>query len=649
MKVFSINTVILFCLIVFFINCGGSADEKKLGNLYNDYHKALQQEDIDALKSSITAERQKELLGEGVSFKLEMIKELLPGDIKITKTTISGDNAELETEGKHGNQKMTGKVKFLKEGGQWKIDKEDWQMTIELSGDQPGTGFMGDVQSFMADPKKLPQVQQTLTGHQGEVTNLAFTPDGLYLVSASYGDYSLRVWDPYTGQELSKARTPKRVRSIAVSSDGSFILTADAYNNLMRWPLDQGTIGPVEPLVTGCGDSLALSPKGKYIAITGWKRPVLIWSFDKRQVIEKIGKNPDRRVLFFSPSGTLLVGGGEGNSYSIWDTRKWKEKRYRVNKVTKDSGISSIDISRDETHMATGHSDSSIVIFDFKKRRELHNFYVRDAATRAVKFSPDTKLLATAQQDKKIYLWEVKTARRLAVLAQHSDVPVSLAFSPDGRVLASGGEDRKILIWSSGPPKQPSSVPARTPAPGAAKPEMVEVEGEPNHIKDPDAPRFTRSWKTKGEVSIETEQTEDGDNHLFVIRYSGMIRQDVPVGDSTGRYALLIAWASSERVIESGDQTGRPYLYGYMLNKSDNKKINAYLKDQEMLLSSTTADEWGVIYGIFPVPPGTGAIRFFMQQADGHEPQNGSAARFDEPGVFLFFTEKEAQAFVKKY
>lgn len=635
-------------MMVLFINCGGGAgDEKELENLYRDYHKALQKEDTEALKGFITSQRQKELLGEGASFKLKIIKELIPPDIEITKTNISGNKAELEVEGKKDNQKMTGKVNFLKESSGWKIDKENWQMTIEM-----GAGRAGP---FIKDPKKPPRVQQVLSGHQGEVTNLAFTPDGFYLVSVSYGDFSLRVWDPAAGEELSNARTPKRVRGMAILPDGSGILTADAYNKIIFWPLRQGTIGTPETLARDAGDALAISPDGKNVVTAGWNRPFQVWDFEKSTVIETLEKKSQLRVLAFSPSGKWLACGGKGNTFSIWNTKKWNDKTYRVRKVMNNSGVSSIDITADEKYLATGHSDSSIVIFDLEEREELHNFYVRDAAAMAVKFTLDGKYLATAQYDKKIYLWETKTRKRTAVLSRHTDVPVSLAFNPNGNIMASGGEDRKIILWSADPlaltvRKPPPATPAAaTGATAPLGPVTEEVDGVPNLIKYPDAGRFNKSWNTKGEVSVEMEQTEDGDNYLFAIRYCGMIWQDAVLKETAGRYALLIAWASSERINADREQTGLPYLYGYMLNKKDHNKIDAYLKGQQMLLSGTTPDEWEVIYGIFEIPPETGAIRFFMQQADGREPQNGSAARFDQPGLFLFNSIDEAREFAGKY
>jgi WD40 repeat protein len=653
--------VIICGLAILFAGCGGGEGEN-LSQVYRDYHKALQQEDLAALKRYISSGRQEEMLGEGADLKIKLIKEMLPQDINVTKTTVSGHTAVLEVEGKMGKQRMTGSVEFLQEEGQWKIAKENWQINIEMESEEGPSRFSGPVQPFLPDPKILPQVRQTLSGHQGEVTALAFTPDNRYLVSAGYGDYSLRVWDPFTGAEVANSRTPNRVRSLAMVPDGSGVLTADAYNDIILWPLSNGTPGEPQTLLKEAGDAVAISPDGKTIATAGWKRPVRLFALETGKMLDTLISEGLIRVLTFSAAGDILVGGGDGATFHIWDTKKWKDKTYKVGKVMQGSGISSIDISRDGKVMVTGHTDSSIAIFDLQKRRELHNFFVRDAATMAVRFSPDCTLLATAHYDKSIYLWEVASAKRLGVLSRHREAVTSLAFAGDGGMLASGGEDRDIFLWSansfhapaatSTPGEESAAKPGPRPAPEVpdAPPAemMVEVEGQPNLIRFPDARRFTRHWQTKGEVSIEKD-AETEDNYNFIVRYSGMIWQDVPIKESTNRYALLIAWASSQRVNTDGDQTGLPYLYGYMLDRADSNKISAYLQGQQMMLSTNVPNEWGVIYGIFPVPPGTGAIRLFLQQADGGQPQNGSAARFDEPGVFLFDTRDEAEAFVKKY
>ena len=651
MKTFSKNVWIIYGLIFLLAGCGkGTTDGQDLSRMYHDYHNAIQEEDLEALKDFLTSGRQKEILGEGAGMKLKMAKEFLPSDINVTKTTVSGTTAVLEVEGRMQGQKMTGTVEFLKEEEEWKISKENWTMTLEMDAGQ-STGFAAAAEPFIKDPKEPPRPYKILTGHQGNISGLAFTPDSRFLVSVGYGDYSLRVWDTVSGEEISTEKTQNRVRGLAMEPYGRSVLTADAYNNIILWPLENGIIGTSRVLNRNAGDKLAVSPDGKYFVTTGWKKPLQLWDFQDGTLIKKLTGDTNLRTLTFSKSGKWLANGSKGNTYTLWNTKKWKPKEYRIRKVSKKSDVSSIDISSDEKYMATGHMDSSIVIFDLDERKELHNFYVRNAATWDVKFTPDCKYLATAQQDKTIYLWEVRTAKSVAKLKKHTEAVTCLAFSPDGTTLASAGEDRKIFLWRSGsfeeqPLEETPAVPSAPTTAPAPEPGIIEVEGRKNLIKNPYADQQKQSWKTKGDVFIWVDK--EG-NPYFAVTYSGMFWQDVPIPGSSGRWVLLIAWSSSERINQDDDQTGLPYLYGYMINSKDSRRIDAYLSGQNMVHSEQEPNEWGVIWGVFQVPGETGAIRFFMQQADGSSAQNGSAACFDDPGVFLFDTKEEARAFVDAY
>ena len=652
--------IIFICAILFMLaGCSNKpTDEEILAQTFSNYQKAIQDENSEALKGFISAERQKEMPVENAAMAIQMIKALLPTNIKITGTEISGNKALLKLEGLAQGQKTTGTVEFVKEGGIWKLSKEDWQMTLQFTenAESGSNNFNGPVETFMTDPRKPPEPQQILSGHQGEITRLAFTPDNRFLVSASYGDYSIRVWDPLTGEELSQAKTENRVRSMALTPDGTHILTADADQYIISWPLEEGIIGAPKTLVRDVGDILAISSNNKLVT-AGLQKKLQLWNDDDGSFIEEISDQQDTRSLVFSYSGKWLAAGGRGNQYTLWNTENWKQKSYKIKKVAKDSDIAAIDISRDDKYLATGHMDSSIVIFNLEEREELFNFYVRDAATWDVKFSPDGKLLATAQQDKHVYLWEVESSAHMAKLAKHTEAVHCLAFSPDGTTLASGGEDRQIILWRCGTlpvlPQNSGDVhipnantkPAPQPA-EESEPEMMELDGQKNLIKNPYGTQNLQFWQTKGDTFIELDEEA---NPYFVVRYNGVIWQEVPIRDAEGRWALLIAWASSERINPEDDHTGLPYLYGTMISRKEKNRIHTYLQEETMLHSLRKPNEWGLIWGIFPVPEDTGAIQFFMQQADGRSAQNGSAARFDEPGIFLFDSKEEAMDFVKRY
>jgi hypothetical protein len=171
-----------------------------------------------------------------------------------------------------------------------------------------------------------------------------------------------------------------------------------------------------------------------------------------------------------------------------------------------------------------------------------------------------------------------------------------------------------------------------------------------NLLLNPKANDGTDNWRAFG--NAEVEQSDDGD-WRFVVRNMGSFFQDVQLPeDAAGKYALLIGRVSSERIDPDGAITGLPSLYGYMMDGANPRggRILSYLQGQQMLCRAGTVNEWVTAWGIFKVPNGTQAIRFFLNQAQRKDvPQNGSAARFDDLGLYLFSTELEAEAFAQVY
>ena len=81
--------------------------------------------------------------------------------------------------------------------------------------------------------------------------------------------------------------------------------------------------------------------------------------------------------------------------------------------------------------------------------------------------------------------------------------------------------------------------------------------------------------------------------------------------------------------------------------------FTARLAARTMRLAAKAPGEWGVVWGAFRIPPGTGSLRLVLGQAAGSAPHDGSAAWFDDVGVFLFDSDEEARAavpvFEKRY
>ena len=181
----------------------------------------------------------------------------------------------------------------------------------------------------------------------------------------------------------------------------------------------------------------------------------------------------------------------------------------------------------------------------------------------------------------------------------------------------------------------------------------VPVRGQANLLRNPNADGGAEYWRASANSTVEEL---NGDN-VFVIRSDGSrienFQQDVDLTASdVGKYALLIGKGSSERINADAAITGLPYLYGYMMESNSplGGTINTYLQGQQMLGRSSTPNLRVKMFGIFRVPEGTVAIRFFMMQAERRGvPPNGSAARFDNVGLYLFESKQDAVNFASAY
>ena len=168
-----------------------------------------------------------------------------------------------------------------------------------------------------------------------------------------------------------------------------------------------------------------------------------------------------------------------------------------------------------------------------------------------------------------------------------------------------------------------------------------------NLLQNPDADQGATSWRAFGAATVEATP---GGNFCFVLRNGGYFIQDVELpDDAPGKYAVLIGNGSSERIESDGAITDLPYLYGYMMQAgpANGGRILEYLQGQQMLAQPNIAGAWVKMFGIFKVPENTKKIRFFLDQAlRKGVPHNGSAARFDNVGLYVFETKEEAETFV---
>lgn len=316
------------------------------------------------------------------------------------------------------------------------------------------------------------------------VRDVAFLLDGRHLVSAGYGDYSVRVWDAARGEEVQGIRTHHRPEAVLSLPNGE-VLVLDVYGLLRRFrPHPSGRLSwsRVASLEDGQGRQVALDPSGTLLAVTTVRSfaekeassTMAILRAHDLSVLRRVTVPLALRRPAFSASSRLLAAGSTGNTFVVWDLATGKAWLEVVPRVDARSDVGSVAFSPDERLLATGHMDSSITVWEVEARRLRHNFFVPDSSTWKVAFSPAGDLLVTAEQDGSIRLWDPVTAQPRGMLRGHQKGTRGVAFARDGR-MASFAEDGRIVLWQAeGAPAGREGAPAPA-ASGTSEPSPTEI------------------------------------------------------------------------------------------------------------------------------------------------------------------------------
>ncbi|MGB2824916.1 MAG: WD40 repeat domain-containing protein, partial [Phycisphaerae bacterium] len=276
-------------------------------------------------------------------------------------------------------------------------------------------GECGTVRLLSAESGKL---VRAFAGHENEVRDLAFLPNGTTLASAS-ADKTIRFWDVGTGCCVRALSVRAGINAVAISPDGKTVATATDEKAVAIWNIETGRAGGLLQGGHQAGiEAMAWSPDGKWVASGGGQGDgtACVWDAITKRRLHAIQPGFNAiGALAWSPDGQVLaIGDGQkkGKGAALWDVRSRK-----------------------------------IV-------RSLGEGFARK--TVALAWSPDGKKLAMRGQEC-VQAWRAHTGQAAEKFQVGWELS-GLAWSPDGSKLAACDPDRRIALWQAGDGKRLWSI-----------------------------------------------------------------------------------------------------------------------------------------------------------------------------------------------
>jgi len=213
------------------------------------------------------------------------------------------------------------------------------------------------------------------------------------------------VWDLETTKAIKTIDANASVESLALSPDGSLLVTGGEGGRVVVWNLQSESPIHEFDLQAGLVPSVAFSAEGHFVAACG-EGGIAAWELEGgRQIFKDMSS--DFECVTFNHAGTRLAFGGLGR-VRMYDTKTWEQTAELL-------------------------SDSSQVV--------------------GISFHYDDQRLATRSFDGIVKIWDVLTLQPMLTLrldrALGTD-PHDPIFSPDGQLLVAGRRGDGIFrLWST--------------------------------------------------------------------------------------------------------------------------------------------------------------------------------------------------------
>ncbi|KAG0168930.1 hypothetical protein DFQ30_004158 [Apophysomyces sp. BC1015] len=244
----------------------------------------------------------------------------------------------------------------------------------------------------------------TFYGHKGAVWSARLTREAHRAVTGS-ADFSAKVWDTFSGEELHSFAHQHIVRAVDFSADGTRIVTGGKEQKLRIFDLYRPDAPPLEAEGhTGAIKAVAWDEKRHTILSAGEDGCVRFWDLRTMREIANIPCSGPVSSMALSVDGKYVTW-ASGKTANFWNA---ESNNYEdITTHTLEKTVSSVSLHPDHTKFVAG-SDSDLWAhsYDFESGKELDVSKGHHGPIHTVSYSPDGEIYATGSEDGTIRLWQ---------------------------------------------------------------------------------------------------------------------------------------------------------------------------------------------------------------------------------------------------
>lgn len=255
----------------------------------------------------------------------------------------------------------------------------------------------------------------TFEGHKGAIWCARFDGDCSHVATAS-ADFTVKLWDGFTGDEVHEYVHNHIVKAVEFTSDSKNIISGGQEKKLRLWDVSRND----EPVSIADANAkihtICVTKKDPNVILTSSADLTGINVWDLRTFkIERTLVTPDRvtSMQCRKDQGTLVAS--SGRFIQTFDVDRNFDQRHRINIPVNESSKGPLncasifpDIEKNPQVVATYEEQHHVHIYDLKTGEELERFRGHHGPANTVDVACDGLSIASGSGDSTIRLWEIK-------------------------------------------------------------------------------------------------------------------------------------------------------------------------------------------------------------------------------------------------
>ncbi|MEQ8156128.1 MAG: hypothetical protein ABRQ25_14775 [Clostridiaceae bacterium] len=286
---------------------------------------------------------------------------------------------------------------------------------------------------------------RTYVGHENTVTSSVYSPDGKYIISASW-DNTLREWNRETGNCIrTYVGHENFVTSAIYSPDGKYIISASRDNTLKEWSRETGTCVRTYEGHGNAVTNAVYSPDGKYIISASWDSTLKEWDRDTGVCIRTYkGHKNFVTGSVYSPDGKYIISASWNKTLKEWDRETGTCIKTYVGHL---DNVENAVYSPDGKYIISASWDKTLKEWDRNTGMCIRTYVGHKNFVTSAIYSLDGKYIISASWDKTLKEWDRDTGTCIKKYEGYVDNVENAVYSPDGKYILSTSWDDTLKEW----------------------------------------------------------------------------------------------------------------------------------------------------------------------------------------------------------